>query len=81
MQAQRLFLGKNLWMKIDWRKALFSAICAFSIAFVAITFCIMVGLCPVDGWTLASMVVVSLISIGGILRYRTEGQDGSNREG
>lgn len=58
-----------------------SASCAISLALVAMTFCVVTGFCPVDGWTLAAMVGVSVLSIGGILHTHKEGQNGQTREG
>ena len=58
-----------------------SAACALSLALVSMTFCLVAGFCPVDGWSLAAMVIVSLFSIGGIIRTHKEGQNGQEGEG
>jgi predicted histidine transporter YuiF (NhaC family) len=55
---------------------MFDASCAVSIAAIAVTFCVIVGVCPVDGWTLGAMVAVVLIAICGVIHTHKEGRDG-----
>lgn len=58
----------------DW--SMFDVSCALSIALIAVTFCVVVGLCPVGGWTLGTMAAVVFVAIGGILHTHKEGRDG-----
>ena len=77
---QRSFAEKRLLMRNNSGGFLFSASCAIATASIAITLCIVVGLRPVDGWTLAAMVAVSVIALAGILHVHKEGRDGQERK-
>jgi len=53
---------------------------AVSVAMIAVSFCFLVTMFPVSGWTLAMMTVVSLVGISGILGVK-KSDNGQKREG
>lgn len=81
--AERAILSKQVEKQTEARRDwVFKSSCVLSMALTVITFCVMVSLCPVSGWTLGAMTAVTFIGIGGVLHmYSGGGHDGQKREG
>lgn len=67
-------------MATDSGNALFNASCVFAMALIAVTLCVAAVIRPVGGWTLAAMVVVSVLAIAGIIHIHKEERDGQTQE-